>query len=78
MEAQSLGSELYENLRENINNPIYLKHLIGDLNIGNGHEAEVLVDVCKDVIRSIVIDEKTKLQIYVRSKASSKTENASV
>ena len=52
MEAQSLGSELDENLRENINNPIYFKPLTGDLNFGHGYESEMLVDVCKAVIRA--------------------------
>ena len=52
MEAQSLGSELDENLLESINNPIYFNPLTGDLNLGHGYEAEVLVEVCKAVIRA--------------------------
>ena len=52
MEAQSLGSELDENLQTSINNPIYFNPLTGDPNLGHGYEAEVLVEVCKAVIRA--------------------------
>ena len=52
MEAQSLGSELDENLQDSINNPIYFNPLTGDPNLGHGYEAEVLVEVCKAVIRA--------------------------
>lgn len=52
MQAQSLGSELDENLLEKINNPIFFNPLSGDPNLGHGYEAEVLVEVCKAVIRA--------------------------
>ena len=42
MEAQSLGSELDENLRRSINNPIYFSPLTGDLNLGHGYRVDLL------------------------------------
>jgi hypothetical protein len=58
MQRKGLGSELPLKLREKIDNPINFKPLTQDL--GHGYEAEVLVEVCKSVIRA---DEQGKLTV---------------
>ncbi|MBB3937797.1 P63C domain-containing protein [Aureimonas phyllosphaerae] len=50
MTRKGIGSELGEKLVERIANPINFKPLTQDL--GHGYEADVLVDVCKAIIRA--------------------------
>ena len=50
MTRKGIGSELGEKLIERIENPINFKPLTQDL--GHGYEADVLVDVCKAIIRA--------------------------
>lgn len=60
MQRKGLGSELGEELVRKIANPINFKPLILDL--AHGYEAEVLVDICKAVIRADEARKLTKLQ----------------
>lgn len=50
MQRKGLGSELGDSLREKIDNPINFKPLTQDL--AHGYEAEVLVDVCKAIVKA--------------------------
>ena len=50
LSGKALGSEVSEDLREKIENPIVFKSLGSDP--AHGYEAEVLVEVCKAVIRA--------------------------
>ncbi|GLQ57233.1 P63C domain-containing protein [Devosia nitrariae] len=50
MRRKGLGSELDQKLVQKIENPINFKPLTLDL--GHGYDAEVLVDVCKAIIRA--------------------------
>ena len=50
LSGKKLGSEITENLRENLENPIVFEIVGADL--GHGFEAETLVDVCKAVVRA--------------------------
>lgn len=50
MQRKGLGSALDQNLLEKINKPFYFKPLTLDL--AHGYEADVLVDVCKAIIRA--------------------------
>ena len=56
MQRKGLGSELDKTLIESIENPINFKPLTQDL--AHGYEADVLVNVCKAIVRA---DEATKL-----------------
>lgn len=56
LSGKKLGSEISEELRENLENPIVFN--ISGADPGHGYEAEILVDVCKAVIRA---DEAGKL-----------------
>lgn len=60
MRRKGLGSQLGPILAEKIQNPINFKPLTQDL--GHGYEAEVLVDVCKAVVRAAENDLLTKSQ----------------
>jgi hypothetical protein len=57
---KSLGSEIDRKLLKQIENPIVFKPLISDL--GHGYAAEVLVDVCKAIIRAAEKDKLTSSQ----------------
>ena len=50
VQRKGLGSEIDQNLIEKINTPFYFKPLTLDL--AHGYEADVLVDVCKAVVRA--------------------------
>jgi hypothetical protein len=50
LSGNRLGSEISEELRKNLENPIVFN--ISGADPGHGYEAEVLVDVCKAVIRA--------------------------
>jgi hypothetical protein len=50
MQRKGLGSELGQELLEKIGNPINFKPMTLDL--GHGYEANVLVDICKAIIRA--------------------------
>ena len=56
LSGKKLGSEISEELRKKLENPIVFN--ISGADPGHGFEAEVLVDVCKAVIRA---DEAGKL-----------------
>jgi len=60
LSRKGLGSELDENLWDKINNPIVFKALGSDP--AHGYEADVLVDVCKAVLRAKNADKLTKSQ----------------
>ncbi|MBW7838003.1 MAG: hypothetical protein H3C28_15355 [Sphingomonadales bacterium] len=60
MQRKGLGSELDHKLIEKIENPINFKPLTQDL--AHGYEAEVLVDVCKAIIRANEAEKLTKSQ----------------
>ncbi len=50
LSGNRLGSEISEELRENLENPIVFN--ISGADPGHGYEAETLVDVCKAVVRA--------------------------
>jgi hypothetical protein len=50
VQRKGLGSEIDQKLFVKIENPIVFKPLISDL--GHGYEAEVLVEICRAIIRS--------------------------
>ena len=60
MRRKGLGSELDQKLIEKIENPINFKPLTRDL--GHGYEANVLVEVCKTVVRADEAGKLTKAQ----------------
>jgi hypothetical protein len=60
MQRKSIGSELGRDLLEKIENPINFKPLTQDL--GHGYDGQVLVDICKAVIRANDADKLTKSQ----------------
>ena len=57
---KGIRSVIDENLWAKIENPIVFKPLISDL--GHGYDADVLVDVCKAVIRAAEKDKLTTSQ----------------
>ena len=60
VQRKGLGSEIDQKLIEKIENPIVFKPLTQDL--AHGYDADVLVDVCKAVIRADEGDKLTKSQ----------------
>lgn len=60
LSRKGLGSELDENLWEKINNPILFKALGSDP--AHGYDADVLVEVCKAVLRAKIAGKLTKSQ----------------
>jgi hypothetical protein len=50
MQRKSLGSQFSQDLMDKINNPVNFKPLTQ--NLAHGYEADVLVDVCKAIIRA--------------------------
>jgi hypothetical protein len=60
MKRKGLGSEIDHELIERIENPLNFKPLTQDL--AHGYEAEILVDVCKAVIRADDAGKLTKAQ----------------
>lgn len=60
MQRKGLGSELGRDLLERIENPINFKPLTRDL--GHGYEADVLVDICKAILRAKEADKLTLSQ----------------
>ncbi|MGH6987162.1 MAG: P63C domain-containing protein [Caulobacteraceae bacterium] len=67
MQRKGLGSELDEKLVHRIDNPFYFKPLTLDL--AHGYEAEVLVDVCKAIVRADVAGRLTKSQTGLAAQA---------
>ena len=67
MQRKGLGSELDEKLVERINNPFYFKPLTLDL--AHGYEAEVLVEVCKAIVRAHGARRLTKSQEALAAQA---------
>ena len=65
MRRKGLGSELDHKLVEKIENPINFKPLTLDL--GHGYEADVLVDICKAIVRA---DDAGKLTTAQRGLAA--------
>jgi P63C domain len=57
---KGLGSEIDQKLIEKIENPIVFKPL--NLDLGHGYDADVLVDVCKAIIRAADSDKLTSSQ----------------
>jgi hypothetical protein len=60
VQRKGLGSEIDQKLIEKIENPIVFKPLTQDL--AHGYDADVLVDVCKAVIRAEEVRKLTKSQ----------------
>ena len=50
VQRKGLGSEIDRKLLDKIENPIVFKPLIQDL--GHGYDAEVLVEICRAIIRA--------------------------
>ena len=67
MQRKGLGSELGESLREKIDSPINFKPLTQDL--AHGYEAEVLVDVCKAIVKANKASKLTGSQDSLASQA---------
>jgi P63C domain-containing protein len=67
IKRKSLGSEIDQKLVHKIENPIIFKPLTHDL--AHGYDADVLVDVCKAVIRAEEGDKLTKSQQGLVSQA---------
>ncbi len=67
MQRKGLGSELDDKLVERINNPFYFKPLTLDL--AHGYEAEILVDVCKSIMRADDNGRLTKSQAALAAQA---------
>jgi hypothetical protein len=67
MQRKGLGSELGQNLVEKLENPIVFKPLTQDL--AHGYEAEVLVDICKTIIRADEASKLTKSQESLATQA---------
>lgn len=67
MRRKGLGSELDQKLVEKIENPINFKPLTQDL--GHGYDAEVLVEVCKAIIRADDAGKLSASQIPLASQA---------
>lgn len=60
MQRKSIGSEISAELYEKIENPINFKPLTQDL--GHGYDGEVLVEICKAIIRADDAGKITKSQ----------------
>ncbi len=60
MQRKGLGSELGQELLEKIENPINFKPMTLDL--GHGYEANVLVDICKAIVRAGDAEKLTSAQ----------------
>ena len=67
MQRKGLGSELDISLREKIDNPINFKPLTQDL--AHGYEAEVLVDVCKAIVKAAKAEKLTGSQASLSAQA---------
>lgn len=67
MQRRGLGSELGSKLVEKIENPINFKPLTQDL--AHGYEADILVDVCKAIIRADDAGKLTKTQAGLAAQA---------
>ena len=67
MQRKGLGSELAPSLREKIDNPINFKPLTQDL--AHGYEAEILVDVCKAIIKAGEAQKLTGSQASLEAQA---------
>lgn len=68
LSRKGLGSEIDEKLWEKIDNPIVFKSLGSDP--AHGYEAEVLVDVCKAVIRAQKAGKLTKSQNSIANQST--------
>lgn len=68
LSRKGLGSEIDEKLWDKIDNPIVFKSLGSDP--AHGYEAEVLVDVCKAVIRAQKAGKLTKSQDSIANQSS--------
>ena len=68
LSGKNLGSELDENLWEKIENPILFN--VQGSDPGHGYDAEVLVEVCKAVIRAQKAGKLTKAQEPMAGQAS--------
>lgn len=68
LSRKGLGSEIDEKLWENIDNPIIFKSLGSDP--AHGYEAEVLVDVCKAVLRANSAGKLTKSQETIANQST--------
>lgn len=67
MTRKGVGSELDEKLIETIQNPIVFKPLTSDS--AHGYDAEVLVEVCKAILRAEEADKLTATQAFLASQA---------
>lgn len=67
LSGKKLGSELDPELREKIKNPILFNSL--GLDPAHGYEADILVDVCKSVVRAYDAGKLTKAQEPMAYKA---------
>jgi hypothetical protein len=67
MTRKGIGSELDEKLVEIIENPLFFKPLT--LDSAHGYDAEVLVEVCKAIIRADRADKLTKSQAFLAAQA---------
>src|SRR6185369_13043491 len=67
VKRKGLGSEIDEKLIEKLESPIVFKPLVSDL--GHGYEAEVLVDVCKAIIRAADASKLTAAQVGLVAQA---------
>ncbi len=67
MQRKGLGSELSQKLTDSLENPIVFKPLAQDL--GHGYEADVLVEVCKAIIRADDVNKLTKAQESLATQA---------
>jgi hypothetical protein len=67
MTRKGIGSELDEKLVEIIENPLIFKPLTQDS--AHGYDAEVLVEVCKAIIRADEADKLTKSQSFLAAQA---------
>lgn len=67
MTRKGIGSELDQKLVEIIENPLIFKPLTQDS--AHGYDAEVLVDVCKAIIRADDADKLTKSQGFLAAQA---------
>lgn len=68
MRRKGLGSELDQKLVEKLENPINFKPLTLDL--GHGYEADVLVEVCKAIVRAAEVGKLTSSQEGLAAQAA--------
>lgn len=68
MTRKGIGSELDKNLIETIENPLFFKPLTMDS--AHGYDADVLVEVCKAILRAQEAGKLTKSQDFLAAQAN--------